>query len=102
MTQCQVTLHGKRRMSDLQRYPLTYSPENRWYRIPCVFPTNSSDFRETEVYVVRTSTLYTPDRLLTSQSKLYSTIKDYVWQTGTVRQVNDPLLLGFPINMGIQ
>ena len=52
------------------------------------------------MYVRYKPTLYTLVRLLTS--KLYSTIKDYVWQTGTVRQVNDPLLQGVQINMEIQ
>ena len=33
--------------------------------------------------------------MLTSYSKLYSTITDYVRQTRTVRQINDPLLVKF-------
>ena len=44
---------------------------------------------------VHSSSFHVPGRISISQSKLYSTNTDYKRQNGTVRQMNDPLLLKF-------
>ena len=48
-----------------------------------------------QCHTVHSSSFDVLDRISTSQGKQYSTNTDYMMQNGTVRQMNDPLLVTF-------
>ena len=55
----------------------------------------SRRFKGYYVVTVHSTSFHVPGRITTRLDKQYSTNIEYVWENGTVRQMNDLLLLEF-------